>query len=129
MAERSSTKSESKPESSTKAASSGLIKNRWVATVLSLLIGIGVGTTFGKSVLDTAGVPASCVKTIQRADVALATGTAVTDNASAALDAIKGLQVGAAGDLLGQAKANTVRFFDQAKRFNTLRKQCKADRK
>jgi hypothetical protein len=105
-----------------------MIKNRWVATAVSLLIGIGLGTTFGKSVLDTAGIPASCVKTIQRADAALATGTAVADNSKAALAAVKGLRIGEAGDLLGQVKDDAGRFFDQAKRFNTLRQQCKADR-
>jgi len=133
MAERSSPKSESKAESkaesSTMTVPSGLIKNRWVAAAVSLLIGIGVGTTFGNSVLDTAGIPASCVKTIQRADAALATGRAVTNNASAALDAVKGLHIGEAGDLLGQVKDDTVRFFAQAKRFNALREQCQADRK
>ena len=131
MAERSSprAKAKSNAESPTKAVPTGLIKNRWVATAVSLLIGIGVGTTFGKSVLDTAGIPASCVKTIQRADAALATGSAVADNGSAALDAVKGLRIGEAGKLLGQVKDDTVRFFAQAKKFNALRERCQADRK
>jgi len=131
MPERAAPKSKntSNTESSTKTSASGLIKNRWVATAVSLLIGIGVGTTFGQSVLDTAGIPASCVKTIRRADAALATGKAVTNNASAALDAVKGLHIGEAGDLLGQVKDDTVRFFAQAKRFRALQKQCQTDRK
>ncbi|MCJ7670999.1 MAG: hypothetical protein MUP67_03000 [Acidimicrobiia bacterium] len=134
MAERSSTNKAPTKDASNKTASSktvpsGLIKNRWVATAVSLLIGIGLGTTVGRSVLDTAGVPASCVKTIQRADTALATGTAVADNGKAALAAVKGLRIGEAGDLLGQVKDDAARFVTQAKRFNTLRQQCKADRK
>gem|GEM_PF-4326896 len=60
---------------------------------------------------------ASCLKTIRRADAPLATGTAVADNGRAALDAVKGLRVGEAGDLFGQAK-----------RFSTLRTQCTDDR-
>ena len=124
-----STKEPSTKEPSTKTAPAGLIKNRWVATAVSLLIGIGLGTTFGKSVLDTAGIPPSCVRAIQRADTALATGNSVADNASAALDAVKSLRIGEAGDLLGNVKDDTVRFFDQAKRFNVSRKHCRADRK
>jgi hypothetical protein len=115
--------------SSRKQATSGLIKNRWVATAVSLLVGLGIGTTFGRSVLDTAGVPPSCVRTIQRADEALATGSAVADNGRAALDAVKGLRLGEASDLLGQAKDDTVRFFNQAKHFNQSRKRCNTDRK
>jgi hypothetical protein len=69
------------------------------------------------------------VRAIQRADTALATGNSVADNASAALDAVKGLHINEAGDLLGNVKDDTVRFFDQAKRFNASRKHCKADRK
>jgi hypothetical protein len=115
--------------SSKKQATSGLIKNRWVATAVSLLVGLGIGTTLGRSVLDTAGVPASCVRTIQRADDALATGSAVANNGRAALDAVKGLHLGEASDLLGQAKDDAVHFFDQAKRFNASRKRCNTDRK
>jgi hypothetical protein len=112
-----------------KQSPSGLIKNRWVATAVSLLIGLGLGTTLGRNVLDTAGVPASCVRAIQRADTALATGNAVADNGKAALDAVKGLRLGEAGDLLGEVKNDATRFFGQAKRFNVSRARCKADRK
>jgi len=47
----------------------------------------------------------------------LRTGTAVAANGRGAPDAAKGLRVGEAGDLFGQAK-----------RFSTLRTQCKDDR-
>jgi len=58
----------------------------------------------------------------------LRTGTVVAANGRGALDAAKGLRVGEAGDLFGQAKDAGVRFFDGAKRFNTMRTQCKDDR-
>lgn len=120
MAEQSKAKDERSP--------SGLIKNRWVASLVSLLIGLGLGTTVGKQVLDTAGVPASCVRTIQRADRALGTGTAVANDGRAALDAVKGLHFGEAGDLLGRARKNASSFFHQVGKFNTSRKSCKEDR-
>jgi len=118
------TESKAKDERST----SGLIKNRWVASIVSLLIGIGLGTTVGKQVLNTAGVPPSCVRTIQRADRALGTGSAVADDGRAALDAVKGLHFGEAADLLGSAKNNATKFFHQVGKFNTSRKNCKKDR-
>jgi len=117
-----------KPEKAGQGTTSGLIKNRWVAGIVSLLIGLGLGTTLGNQVLDTAGIPASCVRAIQRADTALATGKSVADDGRAALDAVKGLRLGEAADLLGNAKDQAVEFFGQAKKFNTSRKRCKDDR-
>jgi hypothetical protein len=110
------------------ATASGLIKNKWVASAVSLLIGLGLGTTLGNQVLDTAGVPASCVRAIQRADTAIATGKSVADDGKAALDAVKGLRLGEAGDLLGQAKDSAARLVRQAGRFNVSRQTCAADR-
>lgn len=110
-------------------SASGLIKNRWVASAVSLLVGLGLGTTLGNQVLDTAGVPASCVRAIQRADAAIATGQSVADDGKAALDAVKGLRIGEAGDLLGQAKDSASRLLHQTQKFNVARKNCSADRK
>jgi hypothetical protein len=107
---------------------SSLIKNKWVASAISLLVGLGLGTTLGNQVLDTAGVPASCVRAIQRADTALATGQAAADNGRAAFAAVKELRFGDAADLLGDAKKDAALLFDQAKRFNSSRKECKTDR-
>ncbi len=107
---------------------SSLIKNKWVASIVSLLIGLGLGTTLGNQVLDSAGVPASCVRAIQRADTALATGQSVANNGKAALDAAKSLQFGQVADLLGDAKRDAALLVDQVKRFNSSRKECKADR-
>jgi hypothetical protein len=112
----------------TRTAAPGLIKNRWVAAVVTLLIGLGLGTTVGNQVLGTAGIPASCVRAIQRADTALATGRSVADQGKAALAAVKGLQLGEAADLLGNAKDQAFTFVRQAKRFNVSRKTCKKDR-
>jgi hypothetical protein len=111
------------------ASASGFIKNKWVAAAVSLLVGLGLGTTLGNQVLDTAGIPASCVRALQRADTAIATGRSVADDGSAALDAVKGLRIGEAGDLLIQAKDGAVLLVRQASRFNTSRQRCSADRK
>lgn len=107
---------------------SSVIKSKWLASIVSLLVGIGLGTTFGNQVLDSAGVPASCVRTIQRADSALATGQAVAQNGTDALDAAKALRFGEVADLLGEAKQEAALLVDQVKRFNSSRKECKADR-
>ena len=110
-------------------ATTGFIKNRWVASIVSLLVGLGLGTTIGNQVLDTAGIPASCVRTIQRADTALATGKSVANDGRAALDAIRSLSFGEAADLLGNAKDNAVQFVGQIKDFNRSREKCESDRK
>jgi len=107
---------------------SGLIKNRWVASIVSLLVGLGLGTTLGNQVLDSAGVPASCVRAIQRADTALATGQAIAADGKAALSAVKDLRFGDAGDLLSDARREAGLLVDQVKRFNSSRKECKTDR-
>ena len=107
----------------------GLIKNKWVASIVSLLVGIGLGTTLGNQVLDSAGIPASCVRTIQRADTAIATGQSVADDGKAALAAVKDLRIGDAADLLGQAKDDAGNLINQAKKFNVSRKNCNEDRK
>jgi len=108
---------------------SGLIKNKWVASIVSLVVGLGLGTGLGREVLDTAGIPASCVRALQRADTAVSTGQAIGDRGKAALEAVKALHIGEAGDLLGQAKDEAFRLVRQAKKFNVSRKSCDADRK
>ena len=113
----------------TEKTASGLIKNKWVASAVSLLIGLGLGTTLGNQVLASAGVPASCVRAIQRADAAIATGQSVADDGKAAFDAVKGLRFGEAADLLGEAKDNASQLVRQAQKFNVSRKTCSADRK
>lgn len=114
--------------SSTEKAA-GLIKNKWVSSIVSLLVGLGLGTTVGNQVLDTAGVPASCVRTIQRADVAIATGQSVADDGKAALAAVKDLRISDAADLLGEAKDSAGQLVNQVKKFNVSRKNCNEDRK
>jgi hypothetical protein len=117
-----------KGASSTEKAA-GLVKNKWVASIVSLLVGLGLGTTLGNQVLDTAGIPASCVRTIQRADTAIATGRSVADDGKAALTAVKDLRIGDAADLLNEARDKAGELITQAQKFNTSRKNCAEDRK
>ena len=107
-----------------------LLKNKkgWVASLLSLVVGLGLGTTLGREVLDTAGIPASCVRTIQRADRAIDAGTSIADDSKAALGAVTDLRFGEAGDLLSNIPGAASRLFKQAGKFNTSRKQCNRDR-
>jgi len=105
------------------------VQKSWIATLVSLVVGLGVGTTLGRSVLDSAGIPASCVRTINRAERAIDTGTVVADDGKAALQAVKDLRIGDAGNLLAEVKQNASRLLDEASRFNTARQRCQADRK
>ena len=116
------------PKNETNAAKRAVPKSL-VATIVSLVLGLGVGTTFGRSVLDSAGIPASCVRTISRAERAIDTGTAVAHDGRAALAAVKGLRLGEAGDLLSKVKQNATRLFDETQGFNTSRKRCDSDRR
>jgi hypothetical protein len=118
-----------KARASSTEKAAGLIKNKWVASIVSLLVGLGLGTTLGNQVLDSAGIPASCVRAIQRADTAIATGQSVADDGKAALAAVKDLKIGRAADLLGDARDSAAKLLDQAKKFNTSRKNCDEDRK
>lgn len=104
------------------------VQKSWVATLVSLAVGLGLGTTFGRSVLDSAGIPESCVRTITRAERAIDTGTSVADDGKAALRAVKGLRIGEAGTLLAEVKRNAARLIDEAGRFDAARKRCRADR-
>lgn len=114
----------------TKSGSSKIpIKNKWLTSIVSLLLGLGVGTTFGKSVLESAGIPASCVRTIQRADKAITTGKSVASNGKAALSALTALHPTDAVHLLGQAKDDAKTLIAQTKQFDKSRKRCNADRK
>ncbi len=107
-----------------------LLKNKkgWVASLVSLILGLGLGTTLGREVLDTAGIPASCVRTIQRAERAIDAGTSIADDSKAALNAVTDLRFGDAGDLLGGIPDNASRLFEQTGKFNKSRKQCNRDR-
>ena len=120
-------------EKSTKATKTtkptGLLKNKWLASLVSLIAGLGVGTTLGREVLDTAGIPASCVRALQRADTAISTGKSIGDNGKAALDAVTSLHIGDAGNLLSKAKDDALKLVDEAKHFNKSRKTCNNDRK
>jgi hypothetical protein len=107
----------------------GLLKKKWLSTLVSLIVGLGLGTTLGREVLDSAGIPASCVRTIQRADRAIDTGTEVADNGKAALAALKDVKVGEAVNLLGEAKDGANTLVELVQRFNAARKTCDADRK
>ncbi len=104
------------------------VKKGLLPTIVSLLVGLGVGTTFGRSLLDSAGIPESCVRTIQRAERAIDTGTAVADDGRAALQAVKDLRIGDAGNLLADVKRNATRLLEEAGRFDKARKRCQADR-
>ena len=108
---------------------SGLLKNRWISGLVSLLVGLGLGTTLGREVLGAAGVPASCVRTIQRADTAIATGKTIADDGKRALDAVTALRLTAAGDLLVQVKDGAVQLLGEAQRFERARKHCNTDRR
>lgn len=114
-------------KTSTKRTASTVPKS-WIATLASLVVGLGLGTTFGRSLLDSAGIPESCVRTISRAERAIDTGTAVADDGQAALQAVKDLRIGEAGSLLAEVKRNASRLLEQAGRFDTARKRCQADR-
>ncbi len=106
----------------------GLLKNRWLSSLVSLVVGLALGTTVGRDILKSTGVPASCVHAIQRADRALKAGQAVADDGRAALDAVKGVHFTEVGDLLGRAKREAATLFDEAGRFNTARHRCDRDR-
>ncbi len=105
------------------------VQKSWIATIASLVVGLALGTTFGRSLLDSAGIPESCVRTINRAERAIDTGTAVADDGKAALQAVKDLRIGDAGSLLAEVKRNATRLIDETSRFDTARKRCQADRK
>lgn len=104
------------------------VQKSWIATLASLVVGLGLGTTVGRSLLDSAGIPESCVRTITRAERAIDTGTAVADDGKAALQAVKDLRIGEAGNLLAEVTRNATRLLDEAGRFDTARKRCQADR-
>lgn len=104
------------------------VQKSWIATLMSLVVGLGLGTTVGRSLLDSAGIPESCVHTITRAERAIDTGTAVADDGKAALAAVKDLRIGDAGSLLAEVKRNAARLLDEAGRFDRARKRCQADR-
>lgn len=112
-----------------KKAPTTVIKNRWVASIVSLLLGLGLGTSVGREVLNTAGIPASCVRAIQRADHAVTTGKGIAADGKAALKAVTRLHFAEAGDVLGDAKDKAHRLATQASEFNKSRKKCRADRK
>jgi hypothetical protein len=107
----------------------GLLKKKWLSTIVSLLVGLGLGTTFGREVLDSAGIPASCVRTIQRADRAIETGTAVADDGKAAFQAVKDLEISTAADFLRDAKNGADALVELVQLFNEARTTCNADRK
>ncbi len=114
---------------STSPIPAGLLKNKWLSSILSLIVGLGLGTTFGRDLLDSAGIPASCVRTIQRADRAIKTGTAVADDGKAAFAAVKDLRIAEASDLLREAKVGADALIELVQRFNDARTECDTDRK
>lgn len=116
-------------ERAKRTPATGLIKNRWIASLVSLVVGLGVGTTLGQEILGTAGVPASCVRTIQHGNAAVATGKKVAADSSDALEAVKALRVSDALTVLGVARDDAARLLRQAERFERSRKRCNADRK
>lgn len=106
-----------------------LSKNKWVSTILSLIVGLGLGTTFGREVLESAGIPESCVQALQRAERALDTGTAVADDGKAAFAAVKAVKIPEAVDLLRSAKSGADELVELVQRFNDARRSCNTDRK
>lgn len=104
------------------------VQKSWIATLVSLVVGLGLGTTFGRSLLDSAGIPESCVRTITRAERAIDAGTAVADDGRAALAAVRDLDIGEAGSLLADVKRNATILVNQAGRFDAARKRCEAER-
>ncbi len=94
-----------------------LRKNKWVSTILSLVVGLGLGTTLGREVLESAGIPESCVHALQRADRALDTGTAVADDGKAAFVAVKDVNIPEAFDLLRAAKNGADDLVELARTF------------
>ncbi len=116
-------------KASSPAIPAGLLRNKWLSSILSLIVGLALGTTFGRDLLDSAGIPASCIRTIQRADRAIETGTAVADDGNAAFAAVKDLRIGEASDLLRDAKAGAATLVELVQRFNEARVQCNTDRK
>jgi len=106
-----------------------IIKSKWGSGIVSLLIGLLLGTTVGGDLLDSAGVPKSCVHAIQRADRALDAGKQATSNGKAALAAAKGVRVRTAVDLLQEAVHDTQRLLQLTDRFNDARQRCDKDRK
>ena len=107
----------------------GLLRSKWVSTIASLIVGLGLGTTLGRELLDSAGIPASCVRTIQRAERAIDTGTSVANDGTAAFAAVKDLKITRAADLLRDAKDGASALVELVQRFNDARKVCDADRK
>jgi hypothetical protein len=103
-------------------------KKGLLPTILSLIVGLALGTALGREVLDTAGVPASCVRTIQHGDAAIEAGTAIADDGKAALNAVTELRFNQAGDLLGNIPDNAALLLERTRRFNKSRTQCNADR-
>lgn len=104
------------------------VQKSWIATLASLVVGLGLGMTFGRSLLDSAGIPESCVRTITRAERAIDAGTAVADDGRAALAAVRDLDIGEAGSLLADVKRNATILVNQAGRFDAARKRCEAER-
>jgi hypothetical protein len=102
--------------------------NKTVASVVTLVIGLVLGTAFGRDLLGAAGIPESCVRTIERASRAIDTGTALADDGRAALTAVRDVRVGDALDLLRDARDNAVALASQVQRFNTARVACNEDR-
>ncbi len=106
----------------------GFLKSRWFTSIVSLLIGLGLGTTLGDKVLDSTGVPASCVRTIQRAETALANAETIAENGREAFDAVTDVRIGDAVELLTTAADDAQLLLDQVAEFNDSRKECQADR-
>ena len=107
---------------------SGLLKGKWLPALISLVVGLALGTSFGREILDSAGFPASCVRAIQRASKAIDSGKEVADNGKSALAAVKELRIGQAASFLSEARDRAVTLISQAQRFDDARRVCDADR-
>jgi hypothetical protein len=107
----------------------GMLKSKWLSGLLSLIVGLLLGTTLGNDILQSAGVPKSCVRAIQRADRAINAGESVADNGKQALTAARDVRVRDAIDLLREAATQTERLFTLAARFEKSRQKCNEERK
>ena len=107
----------------------GLLKNKWFSGIASLVVGLLLGTTLGGNILESAGVPKSCVRAIQHADHALVAGKTAANDGKAALAAAKSVHVSEAVDNLRDAAKYARRLFDLAARFDAAHKRCNSDRK